>query len=198
MTSLRILFRDLSWLRILSKAQRLPCNERGPASGLAQGGPEDPTDPRSLPSARPGTQSSLAGRCQRGQPHACSQLRPLPCGHSQGGDHVAGAPCSTSARGTQRFPQRLCQAAWHAKECPAAHSSLSLSLLFILSNKGSVKGTWNEFSSASREAALHTSNQKVPFATDKHNTHILSAWTQSLICQRFKAVWWEICLFWCI
>lgn len=78
-----------------------------------------------------------------------------------------GAPCGTGAPGTQPFPWRPQRAAWDGEERPAARSSRSLSSMFILSNKGSGKGTWQEFSSASQEAALRTSNQEGPFAADK-------------------------------
>ena len=144
MTSLSILFRDLSWLRILSEAPRLPPSERGSASRPVPGVSGTPQTPQS-PRRPPGHMEQPAwgvpmgmGPGQWGHPWPQHPQHPtLP---------AAAVPGSTARQGA-----------------PGRPLPLPLSWLFILSNKGSGKGTWKELSSSAQEAALHTSNQKSTF-----------------------------------
>ena len=139
---------DHSWLRIPSKAPRLPHQGRGPASCPAQGGPGDPADPAAHPApagehgaAQPGVPTGTAP-CTQSAPAPAPQTQP---GRGPWGEHNLHTRAPSAAHGgLARLPG--------IPRAPGCPPSLPLHS-FILSRKGSGKGTWTEFRSAAPEAA---------------------------------------------
>lgn len=163
MTSLRSLFRDGSWLRILSEAPRLPCRERGPAGHLAQGCPRVPRDPLASPAP---------SRCASGDSHVHKApslaLRPQP-----GRGLCGGGTLWHQHPGHPALPVAAVPGCLARRGAPAAHSSRSLSFLFILSNKGSGKGTWKEFSSFSGGRSAHQRPRSAFCSRESNAAHLV-------------------------